>query len=104
MAIAYVNYFLLRVEQKSKDESICVILNTNDERSKKMNEQLLTLAEAQAILRVSKSKMYRLIHQEGLPAVRLGSTYRIRISELEKYLLMTNKTENQKEDYYYDYQ
>lgn len=59
-----------------------------------MNEQLLTLAEAQAILRVSKSKIYRLIHKEELPAVKVGSTYRIRISELEKYLLMTNKTEN----------
>ena len=58
-----------------------------------MNEQLLTLSEAQAILRVSKSKMYRLIHKEGLPVVKVGSTYRIRMSELEKYLLMTNKPE-----------
>ena len=58
-----------------------------------MSEKLLTLAEAQAILRVSKSKMYRLIHKEGLPVVKVGSTYRIRMSELEKYLLMTNKPE-----------
>ena len=58
-----------------------------------MNDQFLTLAEAQAILRVSKSKMYRLIHKEGLPVVKVGSTYRIRMSELEKYLLMTNKPE-----------
>lgn len=55
-----------------------------------MNEQLLTLAEAQAILRVSRSKMYRLIHQEGLPAVRLGSTYRIRQSDLEIFLVNSN--------------
>ena len=55
-----------------------------------MNEQLLTLAEAQAILRVSKSKMYRLIHQEGLPAVRLGSTYRIRQSDLDVFLENSN--------------
>ena len=59
-----------------------------------MNDQFLTLADAQAILRVSKSKMYRLIHKEGLPVVKVGSTYRIRMSELEKYLLMTNKPEN----------
>ena len=58
-----------------------------------MNEQLLTLSEAQAILRVSKSKMYRLIHKEGLPVVKVGSTYRIRIPELEKYLFVTNKPE-----------
>lgn len=55
-----------------------------------MNEQLLTLAEAQAILRVSRSKMYRLIHQEGLPAVRLGSTYRIRQSDLDVFLENSN--------------
>lgn len=60
-----------------------------------MSEQLLTLAEAQAILRVSKSKMYRLIHQEGLPTVKLGSTYRIRLSELESYLEKTNKFEKE---------
>ena len=58
-----------------------------------MNEQLLTLAEAQAILRVSKSKMYRLIHKDGLPAVKLGSTYRIQISELNAYLERKNHTE-----------
>ena len=65
-------------------------MNTNDERSKKMNEQLLTPAEAQAILRVSKSKMYRLIHQEGLPAIKLGSTYRIRRSDLDRFLENSN--------------
>ena len=65
-------------------------MNTNDERSKKMNEQLLTLAEVQAILRVSKSKMYRLIHQEGLPAIKLGSTYRIRRSDLDRFLENSN--------------
>ena len=58
-----------------------------------MNEQLLTLSEAQAIFRVSKSKMYRLIHQEGLSAVRLGGTYRIRQSDLNEYL-EKNNTEN----------
>ena len=55
-----------------------------------MSEKLLTLAEAQAILRVSKSKMYRLIHREGLPAVRLGSTYRIRQSDLDEFLKNNN--------------
>ena len=60
-----------------------------------MNEQLLTLAEAQAILRVSRSKMYRLIHQEGLPAVRLGSTYRIRQSDLDIFLVNSNLKTNE---------
>ena len=51
-----------------------------------MYHQYLTRAEAQAILRVSKSKMFRLIHEGELPATRVGSTYRIRQSDLDHYL------------------
>ena len=51
-----------------------------------MNETLLTCAEVQAVLRISKSKLYRLIHKEKLPVIRLGGTFRIRQSELEKFL------------------
>lgn len=58
-----------------------------------MNETLLTCTEVQAILRIGKSKLYRLIREEKLPAIRLGNTYRIRRSELEAYLTNLNKTE-----------
>lgn len=51
-----------------------------------MKDQFLTRSEAQAILRVSKSKMFRLIHKGGLPAIKVGSTYRIRQSDLDSYL------------------
>ena len=58
-----------------------------------MNETLLTCTEVQAILRIGKSKLYKLIHEEKLPVIRLGNTYRIRMSELETYLTNLNKTE-----------
>lgn len=58
-----------------------------------MNETLLTCTEVQAILRIGKSKLYKLIREEKLPVIRLGSTYRIRMSELEKYLTNLNETE-----------
>ena len=55
-----------------------------------MKDQFLTCAEAQTILRISKSKMYRLIHKGGLPATQVGSTYRIRQSDLDQYLSANN--------------
>ena len=51
-----------------------------------MDDKLLTCTEVQNILRISKSKLYRLIHKEKLPVIRLGSTFRIRQSDLEKFL------------------
>jgi excisionase family DNA binding protein len=58
-----------------------------------MKEQLLTCAEVQEILRIGKSKIYRLIHEGKLPVIRVGNTYRIRASELENYLTKTDKIE-----------
>lgn len=60
-----------------------------------MNDELLTRSEVQAILRISTSKMFRLIHSGALPAVRIGSTYRIKKSDLCKYL---NNIGNVKEE------
>ena len=51
-----------------------------------MKEQLLTCAEAQAFLRISRSTIYRLILKEDLRAVKVGNTYRIPQTELEHYL------------------
>ena len=56
-----------------------------------MDDKLLTCSEVQEILRISKSKLYRLIHKEKLPVIRLGSTFRIRKSELEKFLKNNEK-------------
>jgi excisionase family DNA binding protein len=51
-----------------------------------MAQQLLTVAEVAAQLRVSTMTIYRLIRSGELPAVRVGRNYRVRADELEVYL------------------
>jgi excisionase family DNA binding protein len=51
-----------------------------------MAQQLLTVAEVAAQLRVSTMTIYRLIRSGELPAVRVGRNYRVRAGDLEAYL------------------
>ena len=48
--------------------------------------KLLTVAEVAASMRVSNITVYRLIKSGDLPAVRIGKNFRIRESEVERYL------------------
>ena len=59
-----------------------------------MTDKLLTPTEARQMLRISKSTLYRLIRSGRLPSIRVGDTYRIRMSELEEYLAKTKKMHN----------
>lgn len=47
---------------------------------------LLTVAEVAAGMRVSNMTVYRLIKSGELPAVRVGKGYRIRESDLKRFL------------------
>ncbi len=47
---------------------------------------LLTVAEVAAGMRVSNMTVYRLIKSGELPAVRVGKGYRIRETELQRFL------------------
>jgi excisionase family DNA binding protein len=47
---------------------------------------LLTVAEVAATMRVSNMTVYRLIKSGDLGAVRVGKNYRIRESEVVRYL------------------
>ncbi len=47
---------------------------------------LQTVAEVAATMRVSNMTVYRLIKTGELPAVRIGKNYRIRESDVERYL------------------
>ena len=48
--------------------------------------QLLTVREVAATLRVSTMTVYRLIKAGDLPSTRVGKGYRIRPTDLERYL------------------
>ncbi len=49
-------------------------------------EPLLTVGEVAALLHVSNMTVYRLIKSGQLTAIRVGKNYRIRRTEVEKYL------------------
>jgi excisionase family DNA binding protein len=47
---------------------------------------LLTVAEVASVMRVSNMTVYRLIKSGQLGAVRVGRNYRIRETDLERFL------------------
>jgi excisionase family DNA binding protein len=49
-------------------------------------DQLLTVREVAATMRVSTMTVYRLIKSGQLPAIRVGKNYRIRESDVDTYL------------------
>jgi excisionase family DNA binding protein len=49
-------------------------------------ERLLTVGEVSSAMRVSNMTVYRLIKSGQLSALRVGKNYRIRQSDMEKYL------------------
>lgn len=51
-----------------------------------MSERLLTAQEVADLLRVSTMTVYRLIRRGDLPAVKVGRSYRVIQSELDRYL------------------
>lgn len=48
--------------------------------------KLLTVAEVAALMRVSKMTVYRLVHSGGLPAVRIGRSFRVPEQAVNDYL------------------
>jgi excisionase family DNA binding protein len=49
-------------------------------------DRLLTVGEVAATMRVSNMTVYRLIKSGQLPAIRVGKNYRIRESDVDRYL------------------
>ena len=49
-------------------------------------DRLLTVAEVAGTMRVSNMTVYRLIKAGELPAIRVGKNYRIRESDMDRYL------------------
>ena len=49
-------------------------------------DRLLTVAEVAATMRVSNMTVYRLIKSGEVPALRVGKNYRIRETDVDRYL------------------
>jgi excisionase family DNA binding protein len=58
----------------------------SDLRRPFVDDSLLTVSEVAEATRVSNMTIYRLIRAGQLPAVRVGKNYRIRESELRRFL------------------
>lgn len=56
------------------------------EESPVLGERLLTVAEVATAMRVSNMTVYRLIKSSQLGAIRVGKNYRIRATEVDRYL------------------
>jgi excisionase family DNA binding protein len=52
----------------------------------KISNKLLTVNEVASILRVSNMTVYRLVKSGQIPAIRVGKNYRIKESDVNKYL------------------
>ena len=50
------------------------------------DDPLLTVGEVAQVMRVSNMTVYRLIKSGQLAAIRVGKNYRIRRSDVERYL------------------
>jgi excisionase family DNA binding protein len=51
-----------------------------------VGDRLLTVSEVAALMRVSTMTVYRLIKSGSLAAIRVGKNYRIRESDVNRYL------------------
>jgi excisionase family DNA binding protein len=65
-------------------ESWCAMAaNSSGDRA---DSRFLTIAEVAAMMRVSKMTVYRLVHNEELPALRVGRSFRVREEDVDEYL------------------
>jgi len=51
-----------------------------------MNEKIYTIPEVASYLKLSKSKVYRLVQRGKIPYIRIGRNVRIAESDLEKWI------------------
>lgn len=51
-----------------------------------MEDKYLKRSEAQQILRVSITKIFQMINNQELPAIKVGRSYRIKETDLKEYL------------------
>ena len=51
-----------------------------------MDDQLLTTAELSAYLKISKSKTFELVHQDGFPSWKIGRKIFVKASDLDKWI------------------
>ena len=51
-----------------------------------LNERILTITDVATFLKIPKSSVYKLIHESGLPAHRVGKHFRLVQGEVKAWL------------------
>lgn len=62
------------------------VSNLAQQKQKEIKSDFLTVSEVAHLMRVSNMTVYRLIRSGALPAVQIGNRYRVRESDVHKYL------------------
>jgi excisionase family DNA binding protein len=57
------------------------------DREELMYPTLLSVEEVAKILFISRAYAYKLINEKKLPALKIGNTYRVRVDDLEQYII-----------------
>jgi excisionase family DNA binding protein len=77
-------------EAVTREEDVQVVVDeggvTVGRRRPFVGDRLLTVGEVAATMRVSNMTVYRLIKSGQLAAIRVGKNYRIRESDVDRYL------------------
>ncbi len=83
LVTSFLSGFLTILLSDGKSKSIVGL-----EKSSQPNESgaLLTAGEVAKILKISKSKAYRMIKIKEIPSVTMGKTVRVRPRDLEKFI------------------
>ena len=53
-----------------------------------MNEKYLTPKEIESKLQLSHATVYKLLHTDGFPMIKIGRNIRVKESDLDEYLSM----------------
>lgn len=67
-------------------EIVLAIVSTKGQEKTEKQNAILTSDEVAKILRISKSKVYRMMQVGEIPSVKFGRTSRIRLEDLQNFI------------------
>ena len=63
-----------------------------------LNDRILTITDVATLLKIPKSSVYKLIHESGLPAHRVGKHFRLVQGEVRTWLQKESMYPEQKNE------
>jgi excisionase family DNA binding protein len=63
-----------------------------------LNDRILTITDVATLLKIPKSSVYKLIHESGLPAHRVGKHFRLVQGEVKAWLQKESMNHEEKKE------